>query len=233
MNLINLERQKIGKKYKEQRNKCLSILKGTKTNYFNNLNPKVITDNKKFWSAVKPLFSDKSKAMNTIVLYEKGKIRKNYKRVSEVLNKYFANLTKSLKLKTCPSRKSFLNTSIKKINQTYLKEDTFVFGQIRETETIEIIKSLPKNKATVFKDIPMRFIKDATHVYSHRLRAIFNNCTKNKKFLDTLKYADITPVFKKGDTTDKSNYRPISFLSNVSKIFEKLIYSQVNSYMGP
>ena len=87
------------KKYKQQRNKCLSILKGTKTNYFNNLNPKVITDNKKFWSAVKPLFSDKSKAMNTIVLYEKGKIIKNYKRVSEVLNKYFTNLTKSLKLK--------------------------------------------------------------------------------------------------------------------------------------
>ena len=63
MNLINLERQKTEKKYKEQRNKCLSILKGTKTNYFNNLNPKFITDYKRFWSAVKPLFSDKSKAI--------------------------------------------------------------------------------------------------------------------------------------------------------------------------
>ena len=56
------------KKYKQQRNKCLSILKGTKTNYFNNLNPKVIDDNKKFWSAVKPPFSGKSKAMNTIAI---------------------------------------------------------------------------------------------------------------------------------------------------------------------
>ena len=46
MNLINLERQKT--EYKQQRNKCLSILKGTKANYFNNLNPKAITDNKKF-----------------------------------------------------------------------------------------------------------------------------------------------------------------------------------------
>ena len=36
------------KKYKQERKTCLSILKGTKTNYFNNLNPKVITDNKKF-----------------------------------------------------------------------------------------------------------------------------------------------------------------------------------------
>ena len=43
----------------------------------------------------------------------------------------------------------------------------------------------------------------------------------------------MTPVFEKGDTTDKSNYKPISTLSNFSKIFEKLIYSHVNSYMEP
>ena len=80
-------------KYKQQRNKCLSIF----NNCFNNLNPRVITDNKKFWSVAKPLLSDKSKAMKTIVLYEKGKIIKNYKKVPEVLNKYFTNLAKSLK----------------------------------------------------------------------------------------------------------------------------------------
>ena len=69
----------------------------------------------------------------------------------------------------------FLNTSIKKINQSYPKTETFSFREIRETETLEIIKSLPKNNATVFKDIPMRIIKDAAHVYSHRLTIIFNN----------------------------------------------------------
>ena len=71
MNLINLEFRKLEK---IQRNKCPFILKGTKTNYFNNLNLKVITDNKKFWSAVKPLFSDKSKAMTKKALYQKEKI---------------------------------------------------------------------------------------------------------------------------------------------------------------
>ena len=45
-------------KYKQQKCKCLSILKETKTNYFNNLNPKVIADNKKLWSAVKPFAID-------------------------------------------------------------------------------------------------------------------------------------------------------------------------------
>ena len=53
------------KKYKQQRN-----------NYFDNLNAKVIADNKKFWSVVKLLFSNKMKAMNTIVLSEKEKIMK-------------------------------------------------------------------------------------------------------------------------------------------------------------
>ena len=160
--------------------------------------------------------------MNTIALYEKGKIIKNYKRVSEVLNKYFRNLIKSLKLKKkCILRKRFLNTSIKKINQSYPKTETFPFREIRETETLEIIKSLPKKKATVFKDIAMRIIKDAAHFYSHRLTIIFNNCIKKSKLPDILKYAHITPVFKKGDTTDKSNYRPIStsYMSLLQSIY--------------
>ena len=58
-----------------------------------------------------------------------------------------------------------MNPSIKKINQCYPKKKTFFFCEIRETET-EIIKSLIKNKATVFKDIPMRIIKDAAHGFS-------------------------------------------------------------------
>ena len=90
-----------------------------------------------------------------------------------------------------------MNTTIKKINQSYPKQETFSFREIRETETLEIIKSLPKNKATVVKDIPMRIIKNSAHVYSHILRIIFSNCIRNGKFPDILKYADITPIFKK------------------------------------
>ena len=52
-------------------------------------------------------------------------------------------------------------------------------------------------------------------------------------FPDIVKYADISQVFKKGDTTDKSNYSPISILSNFSKIFEKLIYTLINSFIEP
>ena len=148
--------------------------------------------------------------MNAIVLYEKGKMIKNYKSVSEVLNKYLTNLKKYFKLKKCTSRKSFLNRSIKKINQSYHKQETFSSREIQETETLEIIKSLLKNKATLFKDIPRRMIKNAAHVYSRRLIIIFNSFIRNRKLPDTPK--EITPAFTKADTTDKRNYRPISTL---------------------
>ena len=126
--------------------------------------------------------------MDITVLYEKGKIIKNYERVSEVLKKSFTNLTKLLKLKKGTSRKRFLNKSIKKTNQSYPKQENFSFNGICETETLEIIKSLSKNKVTVFKNIQMRIIKDSAHVYSHRLTIIFKNCikTRSSKFLNML-----------------------------------------------
>ena len=48
------------------------------------------------------------------------------------------------------------------------------------------------------------------------------------KFPDILKKAEVTPVYKKIDVNDKQNYRPVSTLSNQSKVFEKLIYALIH-----
>ena len=50
-------------------------------------------------------------------------------------------------------------------------------------------------------------------------------------FPDSLKLANITPVHKKDETTDKENYRPVSVLPLFSKIFEKVIYDQLSQYL--
>ena len=49
-------------------------------------------------------------------------------------------------------------------------------------------------------------------------------------FPDNLKLAEVIPLFKKGDPTSINNYRPISLLSALSKIFERVIYNQINNY---
>ena len=59
-----------------------------------------------------------------------------------------------------------------------------------------------------------------------------NESIKIDKFSDILKKAEVTPVYKKDDIIDKQNNRPVSTLPNLSKVFEKLIYSQINTYMS-
>ena len=51
------------------------------------------------------------------------------------------------------------------------------------------------------------------------------------EFPSVLKQANITPVFKKGERYSKDNYRPVSILPNVSKIFERCMFRQINEYM--
>ena len=58
-----------------------------------------------------------------------------------------------------------------------------------------------------------------------------NFTLRNGKFPDFLKDANITPVHKKDDPTDKVNYRSVSILPSLSKIFERVIYNQLGEYM--
>ena len=76
---------------------------------------------------------------------------------------------------------------------------------------LESEKERKKVKTSAFKWIPAKIMVNLVRIYSHVLTNIFNDCVKRGNFPDILKYADITPVFKKGDTTDKTNYRPVSY----------------------
>ena len=58
-----------------------------------------------------------------------------------------------------------------------------------------------------------------------------NDCLKNNIFPEILQNAEMTFCFKKGDKCEKEYYRPVSILSNFSKVFEKLIYNQLNEFM--
>ena len=85
--------------FEKQRNKCIKILRNVKKEYLSNLNVKDVTDTRKFWSRVKPFFSDTSKTVNNIILSDNDKMLKDEKKVAKTLNDYFTNLTKKLKLK--------------------------------------------------------------------------------------------------------------------------------------
>ena len=73
--------------YNYQRNICVSLLRKSKRSYFENLNVKLVRDNKKFWKNVAPLFSNKIRSKERITLIENQNIISNYKKVAKTFHK--------------------------------------------------------------------------------------------------------------------------------------------------
>ena len=74
-------------------------------------------------------------------------------------------------------------------------------------------------------------MKQFANCYCEKLKNILNDCLKENRFPNLMKAAEISLVFKKLNNTSKDNYGPISTLSNFVKLFENIIYSQLNDYM--
>ena len=91
------------------------------------------------------------------------------------------------------------------------------------------MKSFPSDKTTV-GEIPVNVLKNCENCFFDLTNCI-NEAIRNNKFPDSLKLSDITPVFKKLDPSDKANYRPVSVLPLLSKVFEKIIYDQLYVYL--
>ena len=82
----------------------------------------------------------------------------------------------------------------------------------------------------VTDDLPTKILKNNSDIFSRFFRTNCNNAIEISTFPEQLKYADVKPVFKKDLQTDKKNYRPISILPNVSKIYERCINKQLEEY---
>ena len=89
------------------------------------------------------------------------------------------------------------------------------------------MKNLPSDKATV-GEILVDILKNSEFCFSE-LKCI-NKAFNENKIPDTLKLSDIVSVFKKLDPTDKANFRPVSVLPLLSKVFEKIMYDQLHEY---
>ena len=68
-------------------------------------------------------------------------------------------------------------------------------------------------------------------MYTKELTTIISNCLKDGLFPNELKLADVSPVFKKNDDLNKENYRPVSILSHMSKVFKRIFYKQIDRFM--
>ena len=105
----------------------------------------------------------------------------------------------------------------------------FLFQVISEEEVKNGIKNL---FIYCSGDIPTKILKQHAQIYSKKSTWILNESIKMGKFHDILRKAEVSPVYKKDSMNNKQTYRPMSTLSNISDVFRKLIYSQINTCMS-
>ena len=93
------------------------------------------------------------------------------------------------------------------------------------------IKGLNPNKVATYNNIVPNIMRSSAKVTANTLQLLVNNAISNGKFPENLKLADVTPIFKKKDPLDKTNYRLFSVLPAVSNIFERSIQKQINGHV--
>ena len=95
---------------------------------------------------------------------------------------------------------------------------------------MKIISQLNTAKTCQNADTPTKIIKLNKDIFEKFISNNFNHCVDEGKFPYELKHTDVIPVHKKKDKCVKENYRPVSILTNISKVYEKLLYAQLYSY---
>ena len=118
-------------------------------------------------------------------------------------------------------------------NEFFVKkkeEQTFTFNHVSYEEVINKIRKLETATTIQKNDIPTKIVNEYSEVLARYLHKNISLCTENSIFPSDLNVADVTPAFKKKSKTSKDNYRPISILPNISKIYERCLYNQMQTY---
>ena len=94
-----------------------------------------------------------------------------------------------------------------------------------------LLRPINYNRATGLDGIPGKILKLAADILFPSLTKLFNQSLIKGIYPDDWKIAKVVPVFKNGPKNSLNNYRPISIISAVAKIFGKLVHDQVYRYL--
>ena len=238
--------------YKRQKNYVSRLYKKERAKFFKNLDLKSFLDNKNFWKNVKPFFSEKGSVGQKISIVDGNNIISDSALLAEHFKTFFKQAVDNLDL---PSNNDILNLNIRgdlhcpidiitakfashpsilKIRENMTRHpSTFSFHQVGLTSIKKTISQLNNKKATTFGNVPTKELKRTQDICGPIIQSLFNETITNFTFSNKLKYADVSPIFKKGDATSVKNFRNVSVLPVVSKVYEREIQSQLLDYFEP
>ena len=215
------------KKFKDARNTCNNKIRQAKTDYYHQYFKTNSGNPKEIWKSINELMSRNAKSDKISHLTCNDRVISDSADLTECFNNHFAEI--GLKLRS-DEPDELNNCSF----GDYLKQADTVFTLDLTTPSavFKLLSSLQEGKAMGLDEIPAKLLKCAASVISDSLCNLFNCSIATGVFPDDWKIAKVKPLHK-GDAKDLlNNYRPISVLSAVSKIFERIVYDQLQAYLN-
>lgn len=212
--------------YRNFRNYVTGKIRLSKKNYFHGKFHEFKSDIKRTWRLINDIIKPSAAAGGHSIkkLVVDGLVFESDKSIADAFNVYFgtvgSNITNSVRPSVL-SYSSFLRGNF---------VNSFFFRPVSVEDVCRVVLSL-KNKSTGLNAYSARMLKLVCNFIAPVLSDMINKSFVSGVFPDSLKGARVIPLYKGGDRTVLGNYRPVSILPLLSKVFEKIAYRQLYNYL--
>jgi len=211
--------------YNIYKNLVTSQIKQAKMRYFRNKFNSNLKNARETWKCINSLTDRNKKKESTVELVINNEIITDPTSIADSFNTYFANVGPNLD-RNIPETRTPPTSYMGPANV-----QSFFVGPATAADVEIVLKSL-RNVGGGLHSIPVFIMKHCADILCPILSELFNKSVSAGVFPDCLKTARVIPVYKSGDKNLVNNYRPISILTTMSKIYEKLMYKRLISFMN-
>ena len=214
-------------RYKFYRNAIVSLCRKSKISYYSNFFNTNLNNSKKIWSKINSLINNKSKSDSVKCILIDNVMNNNPVSIASAFNSYFSQVADSIRCKIPDSYRHFSDFLPSPNNHSIFLEPCDA------DEVMWNIGLLNLDKATGPHSIPGKILNLLKREICYPLSLLINLSFTSGVFPSALKIAKVVAVYKnKGSPLMCSNYRPISLLSNIDKIFVKVLYKRLHNFLS-
>ena len=215
--------------YKDFRKGRKKVVEAAQATYNKRKFAEVEGDSKKTWQLINKIRGKGKRTIKPAFIINDQKII-NRRTIANEFNKYFVSLAPKLN----ESYSTLGEVLVQPVRTflDYLPKPNMGSIYLHDSTPEEVSKHILELKNGKASDIPVHVIKKSSCIISPILSALFNECMCNGEFPDRLKVGKISPIYKKENEELLENYRPVSTLPIFGKLFEKIIYSRLYSFLS-
>ena len=198
-------------------------LRKSKREYYDSRLNGLINNPKCFYKELNKITGKATKNSNFVIKNDKNELITDDIDVAESFNEKFVSISKTLAASI--DNVPFTTHGIK------TDEKSLFFYPADGTEISRIIKNLKNHKSPGLDGLTAEILKVSHDVIVEKLTHLVNESLKSGTFPQVLKAARVVPIYKSGKKSIRENYRPISVLSVLSKIFERVVHERLYNFM--